>query len=165
MGPVDPERLAALTARTPDALTRALPGLQPRPRAPGTDAGAAAARRRDALDQKTALYQALRADHENGLSGRALQRKHHVGSRTVRYALADPEPLASKKKPDRASPHKHLRPHIDAMITENPMATTTTIWEHLLDQHHATISYSAVRRYLRPRRDLTTSPRQTEDDL
>ena len=166
-GSVDPERLAVLSGRTVDALIRAFPAAQQRARRAG-NGQTEADRRQEATDRKSELYLALRVDYEAGLSGRQLQRKHHVGSRTVQYALSDPQPRASKKKPNRASPHKHLRPHIDAILAANPQASTVTIWEQLLDDLHATISYTAVRAYLRNRdgnplmREEPTSPGETE---
>jgi hypothetical protein len=59
-----------------------------------------------------------------------------------------------------------LRHHIDAVIGKNPTATVTAVWEHLVDDHDATVSYGAVRAYVtkrRPRdRQETTRPDASE---
>ncbi len=41
-----------------------------------------------------------------------------------------------------------LRQHIDEMITADPDVTIAAIWERLVDQHHAEVSYATVRDYV-----------------
>lgn len=41
-----------------------------------------------------------------------------------------------------------LRHHIDEMIDSDPRVTVATIWERLVDEHHAEVSYGTVRDYV-----------------
>jgi hypothetical protein len=166
-GPIQPDHLAAVTGRTLPALLHALPDLagRPRPQRRRTRQHAEDEKRRNQT-RKRALFAAIRRDAAAGLSKRALERKHHVGRRTIVTALTSKNP-PERKKINRPSTALHgLRHHIDAVIGQNPTATVTAVWEHLVDDHDATVSYGAVRAYVtkrRPRdRQETTRPDASE---
>jgi hypothetical protein len=65
-------------------------------------------------------YAAIRLDAEAGLSERAIERKHHVGRRTIIKALASAEPPARKKIHREPAALNGLHGHIDAMIDAAP---------------------------------------------
>jgi hypothetical protein len=150
-GPVDPVQLAALAGRELPAILRALPELAPAPRS--------AARRyaREDTERVRAArrekYAAIRHDDASGMSGRAIERKHHVGRRTILKALASADP------PDRKKIHREptalggLLAHIDAMLKANPDITIAAIWERLVDGHGATVAYPTLRTYIASRRE------------
>jgi hypothetical protein len=151
-GPIQPVHLAAATGRTLPALLHAMPGLaeRPRPRRRHTRQHADDKRRNQA--RKRALFTAIRRDAAAGLSKRAIERKHHVGRRTIVKALVSENPPA-RKKINRPSVILHgLHHHIDAMIQKNPLVAVNEVWEHLFDDHDATASYGAVRAYVTKRR-------------
>ncbi|MFD0359889.1 hypothetical protein ACFQZZ_00270 [Nocardia sp. GCM10030253] len=87
------------------------------------------------------------------MSVRAIERKHGVGWRTVHAALESPNPPARKNYPARARPTlEGLIPHIDALLTRAPTISAREVWERLLDEHHAAVTYGSVSSYLRNRR-------------
>jgi hypothetical protein len=45
-----------------------------------------------------------------------------------------------------------LNAHIDAMLTADPQIATAAIWEHLADNHGATVAYPTLRTYIASRR-------------
>jgi hypothetical protein len=106
-GPVDPGRLAALAGRELPAILHALPELAP------TDPRPAARRYTDEDIQRShaarrAKYAAIRGDARNGMSGRAIERKHHVGRRASRRVTATApakshahDPVAGARTPTR----------------------------------------------------------------
>jgi hypothetical protein len=70
---------------------------------------------------------------------------------TVTRALAGQtvQTLSRKRPQSKQNPIlKDLRPHIDEMITADPDVTVAAIWERLVDQHHAEVSYATVRDYV-----------------
>jgi hypothetical protein len=69
------------------------------------------------------------------MSGRAIERKHHVGRRTIIKALASAEPPERKKIHREPAALDGLHGHIDAMLKANPEITTAAIWQQLADQH------------------------------
>lgn len=139
------ERLAAVTGRSPGALQRVL-----------ADASSPRRRRQPSPSHKpkriakSELYQRIRHDSEaEGLSMRALVKRHQVTWRTVRAALDNPEPRARKPLPRRPSavdPVQHL---IDSMI-ENGHGPKE-IWARLMDEHETSISYGTIRLYVQSR--------------
>ena len=106
------------------------------------------------------LFAAIRWDHEReGLSVRALARRHRVHRRTVRQALASALP-SPRKSPVRAAPRLDpAKPHIDAMLREDLAAprkqrhTARRVWVRLLEEFGCTdVAYPSVRDYVARRR-------------
>ena len=106
------------------------------------------------------LFAAIRWDHEReGLSVRALARRHRVHRRTVRQALASALP-SPRKSPVRAAPRLDpAKPHIDAMLREDSRAprkqrhTARRVWVRLLEEFGCTdVAYPSVRDYVARRR-------------
>jgi transposase len=101
-------------------------------------------------------FESIRRDQrEEGLSIRALARRHGVHRRAVRQALVSATP-PSKSVPPRACPM--LDPHkatIRRWLIEDLSApakqrhTARRIWERLVDEEDATLSEASVRRYVR----------------
>ena len=151
-GPVDPGRLAALAGREMLAILRALPELAPAAPSPG-------GRRYTSEDiqrshaAKRAKYAAIRTDARNGMSGRAIERKHHVGHRTIAKALASAGPPKRKKIHRQPVALDGLHAHIDAMTATDPQITITAIWERLADEHGTTVAYPTLRAYVSSRRE------------
>lgn len=94
-GPADPALLAVLAGRGSHAILRAFPELAPAPgpvkrRDPRQEtqrskAETAKLQRKEAMQEK---FAAIRRDDASGMSERAIERKHHVGRRTIVKALA-----------------------------------------------------------------------------
>jgi hypothetical protein len=142
-----------VTGRSLSASLHALPDLagRPRPQQRHTRQHAEDEKRRNQA-RRRALFAAIRRDAAAGLSKRALERKHHVGRRTIVKALASENPPACKKI-NRPSAVLHgLHHHIDAMIEKNPAVAVKEVWEHLVDDYDATVSYGTVRAYVIKRR-------------
>lgn len=105
------------------------------------------------------LFARIRRDARvKGFSIRALAREHHVSRRTVRQALATAEP-PSRRIPARTAPKlDRIRAVIDQMLTADLDAprkqrhTAQRIFDRLVDEHQAVISYSTVRQYVKARR-------------
>jgi len=150
-GPIDPAKLAALAGRELPAILHALPELVPAaPRPPARRYTDEDIQRNHAA--KRAKYAAIRQDSSNGMSGRAMERKHHVGHRTIRKALASATPSARKKIHREPAALSGLQGHIDAMIAANPQITIAAIWERLADEHGTTVAYPTLRTYVSNRR-------------
>jgi hypothetical protein len=150
-GLIDPDQLAVLAGRSPDAILRAFPELAraaPKPRT----------RRhtREEAEQNQAArrekYAAIRRDAGNGLSRRAIISSWHVGRRTVALALASAEPPERKKIHREPTALNGLHAHINAMIDDNPTIGTSAIWQRLADDHGATVAYYTLRAYVVSRR-------------
>jgi hypothetical protein len=137
---IRPERLAALSVRTVDVLERTLtgPARQP-PRQPSRSITRAA--------DKPGLFAAIRRDAEDGHSIRALAARHRVHRRTIRQALAGPVP-PPRKTPQRTSALDRLHAPIMTMLTSEPRLAIRQVWERLLDEHDANVSYASVRDYV-----------------
>jgi transposase len=107
---------------------------------------------------KTELYAAIRSDVRDGLSIRAVMRKHGVSHPTVRQALDSAWPKPRKKMVARASLLDPFKPVIDAMLRADLDAprkqrhTVKRIFDRLVDEHDAQVSYGIVRRYVAERR-------------
>jgi hypothetical protein len=150
-GLIDPGQLAALAGREPHAILRAFPELAPTAAKPD-------ARRytREEIKRNRAArretYAAVRRAAEAGLSERAIERRHHVGRRTIIKALASAEPPARKKIHREPAALNGLHDHIDAMIDADPAIGTATIWQRLADDHGATVAYPTLRTYVTSRR-------------
>jgi hypothetical protein len=141
---IKPERLAILSGRTVAVLGRTLTGLtrQP-PRQPSRRVT------RDA--DKPGLFAAIRRDARDGHSIRALAARHRVHRRTIRQALADPVPPRRKQVPLRGYTLDPLHEAITAMLAAEPGLPARHVWERLLDEHDADVSYATVRDYIRLR--------------
>jgi hypothetical protein len=138
---IKPERLAALSGRTIADLDRALADLTRQPRRQPS-------RRRAPAGGKPVLFAAIRRDAQDGHSIRALAARHQVHRRTVRQALADPVPPPRKQVPPRGRALDHLHDEIAAMLTADPGLTVRQVWERLLDEHDAGVSYGTVSNYV-----------------
>jgi len=111
------------------------------------------------LGSKVELFAAIRRDARvEGLSVRALATRYRVHRRTVRQALAGAMP-PPRKPPQRSSPVMDaVRDLIDSMLREDLAApakqrhTARRIFERLVDEHQAQISYSSVVNYVGHRR-------------
>ncbi|MCA1221896.1 TniQ family protein [Streptomyces sp. 8L] len=147
-----PDRLAAITGRRQDVLERALPDLVRQKRAQPDKPK----RRVTRLADKPALFAAIRKDAQaEQLPVSHLAKRHHVSQATVRQALKSPTPPPRKKRPPIVGPAKErVGPIIDAVLREYAAAhagrfpTVREVWEKLLDDHDATVSYGTVHRYM-----------------
>lgn len=151
-GPVDPGPLAALAGRETDAILHAFPELAPAAPRPG---GRRYYSRKDIERNRAARrekYAAVRRDIDAGRSERAVERKHHVGRRTIIKALGSAEPPARKKIPREPTALNGLHASIDAMIEEDPGISTAVIWQRLADDHGVTVAYPTLRTYATHRR-------------
>ena len=101
------------------------------------------------------LFERIRIDkREEGLSMRALARRHKVHRRTVRQAIAaalpPPRQVASRAAP-ALGPHL---PTIRAWLTDDLAAprkqrhTARRVWERLVDEEGAVVAESTVRAYV-----------------
>jgi TniQ len=146
-GPVDPGLLAALAGRERDAILRAFPELAPLPPKRGRRyySSMEIERNRAARREK---YAAIRRDLDAGMSERAIERKHHVGRRTIVKAIVFAEPPPRKKFQRDPRALSGLHALIDAMIEADPATRVSEIWQHLADDHGATVTYAAVRAYV-----------------
>lgn len=140
---IQPERLAALSGRTVAVLERTLAGLT----RPARDTPGHPSRRVTRAADKPGLFAAIRRDAQDTQSIRALAARHRVHRRTIRQALAGPVP-PPRKTPQRTSALEQLHHPIIAMLTAGPALTIRQIWERLLDDHNAAISYASVRDYV-----------------
>jgi len=107
------------------------------------------------VEQFAAIRRGARVE---GLSVRALATRYRVHRRTVRQALAGAVP-PPRKPPQRSSPVLDaVRDLIDSMLRADLVApvkqrhTARRIFERLVDEHQAHISYSSVVTYVEHRR-------------
>jgi hypothetical protein len=152
-GPVDAAALAALAGREPHAILRAFPELG---RAALRQAAAGRRYTREDIQHayaaKLERYAAIRRDLDAGMSERAIERRRHVGRRTIVMALDSPEPPARKRIRREPAALKGLHEYIDAMIEEDAGIGTAAIWQRLADDHGATVAYYTLRTYVVSRR-------------
>lgn len=151
-GPIDPGKLAALAGRELTAVLHVLPELAPA----GPRSGARRYTEEDIQRNhaaKRAKYAAIRRDAGNGMSGRAIERRHHVGRRTIVKALASTDPPERKKFHREPAALNGLHGHIEAMIEADPEIAIAAIWERLADEHGVTVAYPTLRTYVSNRRD------------
>ena len=105
-------------------------------------------------------FEQIRRDHaREGLSIRALARRHGVHRRAVRQALASPLPPAKRSPAGRRAPKLGaLRVVIDSWLEADREAprkqrhTARRIWQRLVEEHGAEVSERQVCRYVRARR-------------
>jgi DNA-binding transcriptional regulator YhcF (GntR family) len=109
---------------------------------------------------KIMLFEQIRRDSRvEGLSVRALAKRHRVHRRTVRQALASampPEPARRRWQSRKIDPFVDA---IDAMLRSDLTAprkqrhTAVRVLDRLVDEHQATgLSYSTLRAYVAQRR-------------
>jgi hypothetical protein len=67
---------------------------------------------------------------------------------TYRGFLADPTPPAGKQHPRRGTLLDQLQNHINALLEAEPDLASYCVWQRLIDEHHAEISYSTLRDHL-----------------
>jgi TniQ len=140
---ISPQRLAVVSGRTTAVLERTLTGLTQ----PGRDTPGKPSRRVTRAADKPGLFAAIRHDAHDGYSIRALAARHRVHRRTIRQALASAVP-PPRKTPQRTSALDRLRDPVTAMLTADPCVPVRQVWERLLDEHDAGVSYAAVRDYV-----------------
>lgn len=182
-GSIRAARLAAVTNRSVQALTRHFADLQveARPRAPAdpkprpdkparrrTIANLAKKRGQNAARE---LLDAIRAEAHANPSLRSITRKFRVHADTVLLALiTDPNEATKSRRPPsrRKRVFDPYTPIIDDLMAREPTITRWEIWERLVDEHGAELSYGSVRDYIRdkirdqtvPRRRKTEKPRR-----
>jgi hypothetical protein len=148
LGTVQPERLAIVSNRTLNALTRAVPSLTATP----TPRGAQPTNRRPTAQQRrqerTDLFAAIRRDAAKGLSLRALATHYRVHRRTVAQALTNAAPPPRKSVPRRGTRLDYLDAYIDELLKAEPNPVTQRVWERLTDEHDVEVSCSTVRNYI-----------------
>lgn len=154
-------KLATVSGRTTPVVLRIFPELAARRRQPKRLGIVAEQRKRKQrnVEAKKQVYAAIRRYALAGMSGRAIERKHQVGWRTVQAALRSPNPPTRKKYPRRERLGlRGLESHIDALLTGAPLISIREIWEGLLDDHHAAVTYQSVHDYVFSRRGPTPRP-------
>lgn len=90
----------------------------------------------------------IRRDLDAGMSERAIERRHHVGRRTIIKALASAEPSPRKKIHREPAALAGLHSHINAMLETSTNITTAAIWQSLADDHGTTVAYPTLRAYV-----------------
>jgi hypothetical protein len=156
-GSVRVQRLAILTARSVEALTRAFPSLQIAPRARNVT-GIREAKHQARIE----FYEAIRREAQTNHSIRDLTSMFDVRSNVIIRALATtlkpPIKPQSKRNPI-LDPFQHI---VDAILVTQQTPNAWQIWEHLVDEHAAEVSYATVRDYIsRKRRQANDSAGQT----
>jgi hypothetical protein len=160
-GPVDAGGLAVLAGRKPHAILRAFPELGPAAlRQAKTGRRYTREEIQHAYAAKHERYTMIRRDFDAGMSERAIERRHHVGRRTIIKALDSADPPARKKIHREPAALKGLHSYIDAMIDADPLIATAAIWQRLADDHGVTIAYPTLRVYITSRRGPSRSPGQ-----
>jgi transposase len=112
------------------------------------------------MRSRVELFERIRRDRDReGLSIRALARRHGVHRRAVREALASPLPAPRKVPERRPAPRLgRYRPLIDEWLIADREAprkqrhTSKRIWQRLVDEHGADVAETTVRDYVRRRR-------------
>ncbi|KAB7740030.1 IS21 family transposase [Nostocoides sp. F2B08] len=96
-------------------------------------------------------FEDIRRDHRDGMTIRALARKHRVHRRTVRYAIAQAEPPARKVTARESPVTGRWEPLVRSWLVADLDAprkqrhTARRVWQRLLEEHDARVSESAVR--------------------
>jgi hypothetical protein len=154
-GSINLTRLAALTGRNAATLGRAFQAAEPSQPGP-TPVGKSTGRRLRRQSDKPELFAEIRdAARKHDLSIRALADRFRVHRRTIRQALTASSPPAPKKPVRRSYALHGLHRHIDAMLHADPGIPAGHIWERLIDEYDATVSYSTLRGYVARQRHIT----------
>jgi transposase len=111
------------------------------------------------MGSRVELFAAIRFDWQrNGSSIRALADKYEVHRRTVRQAIESVVP-PQRRSPARATPVlNQVRSWVDEMLREDLAAprkqrhTARRVFQRLVDEHDASVSYSYVAKYVHRRR-------------
>lgn len=111
------------------------------------------------MGSRVELFAAIRFDRQrNGSSVRALADKYGVHRRTVRQAIESALPPDRRVPSRRAPVLEGVRGLVDAMLAEDLDAprkqrhTAQRIFQRLVDEHEARVSYSYVAKYVHVRR-------------
>jgi transposase len=158
-GPINAAQLAVLAGRKSHAILRAFPELGPAAlRHAKTGHRYTREEIQHAYAAKHERYAVIRHDFDAGMSERAIERKHHVGRRTIIKALESADPPARKKIHREPAALNGLHGRIDAMMQADPAIGTATIWQRLADDHGVTVAYPTLRTYVTGRRGPLQSP-------
>jgi hypothetical protein len=109
--------------------------------------------------RRVELFEVIRRDHDQGLSTRAIARKHSVHRRAVRQAISSPIP-PERRRPVRPRPTltEEARAFVDGILLADRRAprkqrhTARRIWQRLADELGCEAAESTVRGYVRERR-------------
>ena len=111
------------------------------------------------MELRVELFARIRRDARiHGSSIRALAKEYRVSRRTVRQALAAAEPPARRVSARAAPKLDRFRSVIDEMLIVDLDAprkqrhTAQRVFDRLVDERQAVISYSTVRQYVKARR-------------
>ncbi|MCF3175619.1 TniQ family protein [Streptomyces sioyaensis] len=137
------DRLATLAGSSPEILQRTL-----------TNAGSLllcikpSPERRPAENAQAQLFFEIQRDAAGrGLTVRTLADRHHVSRRTVRRALAAPQPRTHEVIRRRVRATDPVKELINPLIEEG--LTIKEIWDRLVDEHNIALSRTALSRYFR----------------
>lgn len=99
------------------------------------------------LVSRVDLFAKIRSEAVGALVSR-LTAQFSTDHATVIQALSSKDTTRKRSKPKQNPILEGLRQHIDEMISVEPDVTVATIWERLVDEHHAEVSYGTVRDYI-----------------
>jgi hypothetical protein len=101
------------------------------------------------LISRAELFTKIREAADGDLISR-LAAQFSTDHATVTQALAPANwDIPNKRVQSKRNPIlEGLRHHIDEMVTANPDITVAAVWQRLVDQHHAEVSYGTVRDYI-----------------
>lgn len=163
-GPIRPEQLAAITSRTAAALQHALAKPTRRRGSPGHKPSPTRQAKKHA--ERTELFAAIRyAVRKEGITIRAAARRFHVHRRTVNQALAAPEPPPRKKSNREPYALNGLHDHINVILQAEPAIPIGHLWERLIDEHDATVSYASIRDYVNRQRQAQSQDEANSDKI
>ncbi len=101
------------------------------------------------LVSREELFGLIRAEADGYDLVTTLADRLSTGPTTIKQALVGQTALPrDSQRTQQNLILEPLRAHIDRMIAANPRVTITNIWEQLVDQHHAEVSYATVRDYV-----------------
>jgi hypothetical protein len=144
IGSVQAWRLAAVTGRTVDELTRMMPEL--RPATPTRQAEP----RDENPDEATTLPAAVRREAGRDPVVKRLSRQFAVPRRTIVTALTGRiSTTRFRQRQPRTSPILDtVASYIDQLIAEDPEATIWSIWKKVLGEPDVNVCYGTIRNYV-----------------